>query len=331
MSSLMHWLEGWIVSRQATRQQLQPGRMPFFLSAWWHIQAPERWPLFSGPVRRVLVAEEAERKAESTSIDTYFLLRERFLALMQALNLSSWEAEQFCCWLDEQREGNQQQGASWDECFRCHEKHELSSPTCVWQRGGDRCVSEGRLSSRIHLQWLLAKLGHKVGCDVWMAPMDRAQMWHDERLGDLSLESLPQVTLLMGQHELGEIDLLWVRKTELVAAYRIAQTPEEMTLSLLHLYDLSLLLPRRDVALCVVASDLNGASVQAALSRPLFQKYGKRRPCGVLFRDRLFEHEEHILRWASSPKVIADLTEHVGRGHRQACFHGSLSRQEGEG
>ncbi|WP_201378402.1 cation:proton antiporter [Ktedonobacter sp. SOSP1-52] len=30
-------------------------------------------------------------------------------------------------------------------------------------------------ASHIHLQWLLAKLGQKVGCDVWMAPMDRAQ------------------------------------------------------------------------------------------------------------------------------------------------------------
>ncbi|EFH87946.1 hypothetical protein [Ktedonobacter racemifer] len=66
-----------------------------------------------------------------------------------------------------------------------------------------------------------------------------------------------------------------MHKTELVAAYRIAQTLEEMTLSLLHLYDLSLWLPRRDVALCMIISDLNGACVQSAFSRPLYQKYGR--------------------------------------------------------
>ena len=311
MASLVRQLEAWIVTGEASRQQLQPGRMPFFLSAWWHVQAPERWPLFCGSVRRMLVPEEAERKAEWTPIDTYFLVRERFVALMHLLKCSSWEVEQVCCWLDERVSGKPQQEEARDEPL-C-EAYERFPSVGAMQLRGAWCVSEGRQTSRIHLQWLLAKLGQKVGCEVWVAPVDRAQTWQNERLGDLSLECLP--SLPMGQQELAGVDLLWLHKTELVAAYRIAQTPEEMVLSLLHLYDLSLLLPKRDVAFCVVASDLNGACVQSVLSRPLFQKYGKRRRCGVLFRERLFEHEEHILRWASSPKVvIADLTRHVGTG-----------------
>lgn len=303
MQTLIDWLEACLVSSQVTRSQLQPGRVPFFLSAWWYLQDPENWPLFAGPVRHVLLPEEGDRREEGAPIETYFALRERFLSLSQALGLSAGEVESFCYWYHErQRSGEEEEGLS-----RLGERSRCEVPAWNPHRGEAE-------TTRTHLHWLLAKLGRKVGCEIWIAPEHRDLVWQQERLGDACIASLPRLGDPRSQQELESMDVLWLHKTELVAAYKLAQTPEEMALSLLHLYDLSLMLPKRDVALCVVASGLNGECVRQELSRPLFQKYGKRRPCGVLARELLFAHEEHILRWASSPTVIEDLTTHLGIG-----------------
>jgi len=42
MQTFVRFLEGLIASQQVLRSQLQPARVPFFLSAWWHMQAPEQ-------------------------------------------------------------------------------------------------------------------------------------------------------------------------------------------------------------------------------------------------------------------------------------------------
>ena len=80
------------------------------------------------------------------------------------------------------------------------------------------------VSEDTHLEWLLVRIGKKVGC----------RMWHQERLGDVSLETLSLVTDPHRHRVLGHIDVLWFPKNELVAAYKIA-------LCVLHLYDLGIL------------------------------------------------------------------------------------------
>jgi hypothetical protein len=46
MQAFVRFLEGLIASQQVQRAQLQPARVPFFQSIWWHMQAQERWPIF---------------------------------------------------------------------------------------------------------------------------------------------------------------------------------------------------------------------------------------------------------------------------------------------
>ncbi len=148
---------------------------------------------------------------------------------------------------------------------------------------------------RTHLEWLLARIGKKVGCRVWIAGDDHHRVWQQERLGDMSLETLSLVTNLHRHQALSHIDVLWFQKNELVAAYKIARTPEE-------------------IALCVVASGAEIEHVQGELSRPTFQKHSMRKQCGFLVRELLFQHEEHILRWATGLSVIEDLLTYIGLG-----------------
>src|SRR5215472_15629069 len=51
--------------------------------------------------------------------------------------------------------------------------------------------SERYPTSHTHIQWLLARLGRKVGYRVWVASNDHNKVWNQERLGDLSLKTLP--------------------------------------------------------------------------------------------------------------------------------------------
>src|SRR5581483_3046381 len=96
MQAFVRFLEGLITSQQVKRAQLQPARVPYFQSIWWHIQVQERWPIFYGDVRRAILAETDAPLSDP--IEAYFSFCTRFLALVQELGLSSWELEHLCCW-----------------------------------------------------------------------------------------------------------------------------------------------------------------------------------------------------------------------------------------
>src|SRR6266699_2537140 len=97
MQAFVRFLEGLISSQQVQRSQLQPARVPFFQSIWWHIQAQERWPIYYMDIRRALITESVT-DALPDPIGTYLTFCTRFLALMQELGLSSWGLEHLCRW-----------------------------------------------------------------------------------------------------------------------------------------------------------------------------------------------------------------------------------------
>src|SRR6266849_6666348 len=81
MQAFVRFLEGLITSQQVKRAQLQPARVPFFQSIWWHIQAQERWPIFYGDVRRAILADAGATTSDPS--EAYFSFCTRFLALAQ--------------------------------------------------------------------------------------------------------------------------------------------------------------------------------------------------------------------------------------------------------
>jgi hypothetical protein len=104
MHTLRLFLEGLIAGGQVRRAQLQPDRIPFFLSIWWHVQNGEVWPRFPGDLRQRLLKEQPLLDPMSDQIDLYFGFRERFLALKTAFGISAWELEHFLLWQKQQEQ-----------------------------------------------------------------------------------------------------------------------------------------------------------------------------------------------------------------------------------
>lgn len=315
MQAFLRFLEGLIASHQVTRAQLQPARVPFFLSACWHVQDPERWPIFYLDARQVILSEKVYTTRSQDPVEVYFAFRTRFLALAQALGLSSWELEHLCRW---SLQHPLAPDASCDEKPQTTLTHlSQSSPkhSCVLVR---RAEASNRLPSaeqgdgegiacRTHLQWLLAKIGLKAGCQVWIAGSDHQKACNNERLGNLSLPSLPILADSKFQKVIGKIDVLWLKDHEVIAAYEIEQACTDVSIGLLRLADLKVLFPDCRMSLCLVAPKERFEKVQFELARPAFHSRGMEKHCALLSIELLLEQEEHILRWATSPEVIEEL------------------------
>ncbi len=334
MQAFVRFLEGLISSSQVTRTQLQPARVPFFLSAWWHIQDPERWPIFYLDVRHGLLTEEKLWNETQDPIEAYFVFHSSFLALAQALSLSSWELEHLTTWTMRRiAQANERGKARASYPLSHHDSHILSQrQTCVLANrvgaknrnevadGSEQGVAhkdETMVSCRTHLQWLLATLGRKVGCRVWIASGDHNKVCQDERLGDLSMSALPMLADARFQPILRQIDVLWLLDEKVIAAYEIEQAYTDVSASLLRLYDLGALFPTREMHLCVVAPQDRFEKVRFELSRPTFREPGQRKQCALISEELLLQQEAHILRWASSPTVIEELICPINNGKQQ--------------
>jgi hypothetical protein len=173
-----------------------------------------------------------------------------------------------------------------------------------------RQESERDTSTHTRIQWLLAKIGCQVGCDVWIAANDHNKSWNGERLGDLSLKALPPLVDSASRRIINLIDVLWLRRDEVVAAYEIEHTTS-IASGLLRLYDLDALCRTSIMHLCVVIPHPSLKRFQSVLARPAFQRLNMQKRCLIIQEETLLQQAEHILRWASSPTVITRLALNI--------------------
>ncbi len=81
-----------------TARQVQPTRVPFFVSAAWHVEQPDAWPAYYESMRAPL----GELYTPATNIvDTYFLFLAAARTVRRELNLTNWELEHLCAWIQE--------------------------------------------------------------------------------------------------------------------------------------------------------------------------------------------------------------------------------------
>lgn len=99
MQAFLAFLDDLINSGAVERRQLQPARLPFFLSGWWHLQSTEKWPIYYISARRVLQGRQIYRPLTSP-IEDYFAFRDLYVAIAASLGISSWSFEHLCTWLD---------------------------------------------------------------------------------------------------------------------------------------------------------------------------------------------------------------------------------------
>src|SRR3712207_3290231 len=77
---------------------LHESHVAFFVSMWWHLQEPERWPLFHPTARRALELEEEVYTPRGDAADDYLAFRTAFLALGAAVGAAAWALEHLCWW-----------------------------------------------------------------------------------------------------------------------------------------------------------------------------------------------------------------------------------------
>ncbi|GMR24652.1 MAG: hypothetical protein BMS9Abin37_3230 [Acidobacteriota bacterium] len=95
LHGLMKYLDEQNEAGVATGAGLQPNRAPFFVSACWHVQDPERWPIIYQSARRAL-QDEGILGATVKGADGYLEFTRVFRALAEGLELPFWDVEHLC-------------------------------------------------------------------------------------------------------------------------------------------------------------------------------------------------------------------------------------------
>jgi len=171
---------------------------------------------------------------------------------------------------------------------------------------------ENQGTHHTHVQWMLAKIGRKLGCKVWIARNDRSKVWNGETLGSLSIDSLP--ALGMGgtsQRIIELIDVVWLRAGKQVAAAFEVECTTSIYSGLLRMSDLGALSPNLNFPFYIVAPKSRLDKVRKELSRPTFQMLELHNRCGYFSSEALEKEAENILRWATDASAIENLASKV--------------------
>jgi hypothetical protein len=301
MRGLAAYLEELIERGAVRRAELQPARHAVFLSAWWHIQSPESWPIFFPTTVETLEREELFSLKDRLA-DSYIDFRQTYQALRAALGLNTWQLEHLCAWLNPaERSRSRRQGLQ-----------ATSAGQVITQPIEPEENTAATQPDHTRAQWALAKIGRKFNCKIWIAPPGRAQIWNNEPLETLSLAELPMLDLdEQTQQIIRKIDVVWLSGGQQpVAAFEI-ETSASIYSGLLHLADLATLTPDLTFPLYMIASETRLEQIHRELSRPTFQAIDLHRRCGFFSIEELMREMENILRWAKDPSAMDNLARRV--------------------
>jgi hypothetical protein len=297
----------------------------FFVSMWWHLQAPDRWPLFHPTARAALEREEELYTPLVDAVEDYFSFRGAFLMLTRALAVTPWALEHLCWWhqrreprgdeTPDERVVRRARPRVYSEVPRTRQSPLLvrestaAEPAAAPATAAVRSRGVGR---HTQVQWLLATLGRRVGCRVWVAANDHGREWGGERLGASSIDHLPPLGLDPEAERLvALIDVVWVQgANQVVAAFEIERTTSVHS-GLLRMADLTALSPNLSFPLYVITPRARLQRVRRELSRPTFQRIALHRRCGFFAEEDLLEAAAGIARWAGGPGAIGRLAEWV--------------------
>jgi len=133
--------------------------------------------------------------------------------------------------------------------------------------------SGAELDERPHtrIQWRLATLGRAMKLGVWIARNDKSTLYNGEALGDLSIDELPVSFDRTTQGTIERIDVLWVKRNRIEAAFEIEHSTAIYS-GLLRMSDLLALQPNIDIPLFIVAPDDRRHLVHREIRRPTFTR-----------------------------------------------------------
>lgn len=317
MSEFIGYINNLIESNQITRRQIQPSRVPFFISAMWHMQSTDQWPIIYISARNALEADGLYSQSDNL-VEDYFAFRDAFLSLASGLGLTSWELEHLCLWYEAHPAGINVPVIIEPPGTLTTENEPISSESV----DSEIANNEPAPPNHTQVQWLLAKIGKKLGCRVWIAANDHNKECQGERLGDLSLKDMPYLGMvdLEVQRIIGLIDVLWIKGTnQIAAAFEVEQTTSIYS-GLLRMSDLVVLVPILNFPLYIIAPLNRMDQVRRELSRPTFQALELHRRCGYFSSEDFVKEAENIMFWASSPSAIDRLARKVEDVNEKESF-----------
>ncbi len=303
LQSFMDFLSSLLETGQISKRRIQPAHSPFFFSAWWHLQSIEDWPIYYISGRKALQTSNIYDPTENNPIEDYFAFREIFIALSEALKLSAWHMEHLCAWHEERHIKNIV-GAT----------DEIDASQTPIKEDPILIDSDQTPAATMHtqIQYMLAKIGQHLGCQVWIASDNRNKYHQNERLGDLSIDELPYLGLnIKSQRIIEYIDVLWLTGSrQIEAAFEIEHSTSIYS-GLLRMSDLKSLTPNIKFNIYIVTPDTRLDDVKAQLSRPTFQYLELHKECGFFSFERLIKESESILNWATESSAIGKLAQYV--------------------
>ncbi len=169
-------------------------------------------------------------------------------------------------------------------------------------------------SARQHteIQFHLLDLGAEMGLDVWVARNDRSKTWKDQTLGTMPrmVAELPTQFNEATQRTIELIDVLWLKRNSIVAAFEVESTTAIYS-GLLRMSDLLALQPGLDIRLYLVAPDDRRNKVEQEILRPTFELREKPLSsiCGFLPFSRLIEKVEGIRKLGLATSLKPDFLE----------------------
>ena len=300
MADFYNYLMGLIDAGEITKRQVQPSRLPFFTSGWWHLQEIESWPIFYTSGRKSL-REAGFYDPSDEPVADYFEFRSIFQALQAKLGISSWDLEHILDWEEE------------DPAKTAPITKPVVSevPVEVDEEDIDQ-TNQDEMFSHSHIQWLLATIGRKLGCRIWIARNDHKRTWQGHELGKLSLKQLPRLGLDdESQRTIGLIDVIWLdHRNKVAAAFEVEHTTSIYS-GLLRMSDLLADAPNLNFPLYIVAQEARREKVRQQLSRPTFQALGLHEQCGFIAFETLVENADPIMRWADNPQAVDKLANKI--------------------
>lgn len=128
-------------------------------------------------------------------------------------------------------------------------------------------------SAHTEIQWLLLKLGIDMGFDVWVARNDKSKSFNDQKFSELPRirPSLPLQFDDATNRTIELIDVLWLNKNAIVAAFEIESTTSIYS-GLLRMADLIAMQPNLNIPLYLVAPDERRDKVFEEINRPTFSR-----------------------------------------------------------
>lgn len=292
------YLDNLIGTGQVKKRIIQPARMPFFFSAWWHIQDPEAWPIFYIKERDLLEDEQVYSPTDD-AISDYFTFREVYTTLRSSLGLSPWEMFDFSLWLHERKSKPVEKLPPPETPVvpaPQPPKPPITPPVPV-------TIDEAITHTRV--QWMLAKIGKNLGLNVWIAKNDWSSECQGERLGEFSIEKFPDLGMDRAvQNKMEYIDVVWFKGPKnVVAAFEVEHTTSIIS-GILRLSDLTLMSPNINFRFYIIVPEDRLQDVRKELSRPTFQSVGLHEMCGFFSEEALREKFDGIMEFAENYTVI---------------------------